>query len=170
MNYRWIYAVLWFALLAGFVYLRNHMPMRGTRSSPPAETKTAPPLWPVPPLAMLPSDTMKHEYAAAHFSGSAYKAWMSYNDTLTHVGKFDAGSARLSRATHATGDSLGSAAHTALDRLQIRLPPTSPQLAEFRAATERMDSLVARAKREPAALTELHDQTFEILRQLTALK
>ena len=77
--------MLWFALLAGFVYLRNHMPMRGTRSSPPAETKTAPPLWPVPPLVMLPSDTMKPEYAAAHFSGSAYKAWMSYNDTLTQT-------------------------------------------------------------------------------------
>ena len=170
MNYRWIYAVLWFALLAGFVYVRNHMPMRGTRPSRPAETETAPRLWPVPPLVMLPSDTMQVEYAAAHFSGSAYKAWMSYNDTLTHVGKFDAGSAPLSRATHATADSLGNAAHTALDRLQIRLPQTSAQLVEFRVATARMDSLVGRAKQEPTALTELHNQTFELLRQLTALK
>jgi hypothetical protein len=157
MNNRWIYAVMWLAVLAGFVFLRNRMVLNEALS---VASETPSDRWSVPPLVTLPSDTMQAAYAAAHFSGGAYKAWMSYNDTLARLGDFldpnkvatsegivaaQVASASLKKVSISMADSLSAAAATALMRLRQRLPPTSAELAEVQTAVTRMDSLVARA-------------------------
>jgi hypothetical protein len=238
MNKRLIIAVLWLAALAGFVYLRNRMIMGDAVSSAiPAEAPSE--RWSVPPIMPLASDTTTAAYVAAHFSGSAYQAWMSYNDAATQLGDFlapskvatpeglaaaDTASQTLKRVSLAMADSIRAAAKVARDRLERRLPHSSAPLSEFQRAVTHADSLVTQMKRNEdiyfttvdslishlkrtsptasddgqtlefdedrdvatynqsfarmraasrtriAAMTTLHDHTFELLRQLAALR
>jgi hypothetical protein len=237
MHNRWIFAVLWLAVVAGFVYLRNRMVM-GDAGRVTAQAEGPNERWSVPPLMPLPSDTTTPAYAAAHFSGSAYRAWLEYNDALTRLGDFleppkmatpegvaaaEVAWRALKRVSLATADSIGAAAATARNRLERGLPHSSVALAEFQQAVSHADSLVARMRRVEdvyfatvdslvnhvkqtrpsatddgamlefdehrdvaiynrsfarmqaasririAAMTALHDHTFELLRQLSAL-
>lgn len=160
MNNRWVYAVAWLAVLAGFVYLRNRMVMgdatpRGAQPEPLVER------WAVPPLIPLPSDTTTSAYAVADFSASAYRAWMRYNDAVTRQGQFleprrmataqgskaaDASWRELRNVSTAMADSIGAAAAVAHERAHRLIPQPSLALAEFDKAVLRADSIVARVK------------------------